>query len=275
MRVILSCTTTYQREDIFYYCAQSLLNQSLQPDIFLINISKESYLKDEGFSITPHWMKSNKITVNWVENTGSYRKLIPALKYADRDDLVITSDDDVIYGKEWLKDIVDAALADPDAIICAMARYMKKNFIGNWQNYARWSLVEKPFRGLFIVPIGCAGIAYRKKNLDLEFLQNRKYLDIAPTTDDLWFKMASLLKRVPVSVLPQINHNNRYIKDGRGLDTINLAKMNSSSFVWKLFEKLWIETADYFGINRSPNDFSWDAICKYTKFFAAKERGTS
>lgn len=276
MKIILSCTTTYKRAELFYYCVQSLINQTFQPDIFLINISKEPYLQDDGFSNVPDWMNNNKITVKWVENTGSYRKLIPVLEYADTDDLIVTADDDVIYGKTWLAEIVDSVLADPSVIVCAMGRNIKKSLICNWQNYYKWNLIEKRTRGLFVLPIGCAGIGYKTRNLDLEFLTDKKYLEIAPTTDDLWFKMASMRKNIPVSVIPEIGRNNTYMKDCVGaLNATNLTRMKSNSVVLKLVERVWIEIGSYLGINQSRNDFSWDAICKYSKLIGEQEQSTS
>lgn len=103
MKVILSCTTTYERSEIFVYCFQSLLKQTFTPDVFLINLSKDAYMQDEGFSQIPDWLKDERVKVNWVENTGSYRKLLPALEYAGEEDIIITVDDDVIYSKTYWK----------------------------------------------------------------------------------------------------------------------------------------------------------------------------
>lgn len=265
MKIILSCTTTLRRSDLFYYCIQSLIKQSFQPDIFLVNISKEPYLDDEGFSEVPKWMNNRIVNVKWVENTGPYRKLLPALDYADMEDLIVTCDDDIIYGRTWLEQIVDSALENPSSIVCAMGRKMKINLFGGWHNYQNWHLIEDHTKGTYILPLGGAGAGYRKNNLDLAFLCDRKYLDIAPTTDDLWFKMSSLRKNIPVYLMPSIRRNITLMQTIDGLYEINRAQIKYKKFPLRFFARLWSDISSFLGMNQSRNDFSWDAICNYSK----------
>jgi len=42
------------------------------------------------------------------DNTGPYRKLIPALREAEPDDLIVTADDDIFSGRDWLQGLIKA-----------------------------------------------------------------------------------------------------------------------------------------------------------------------
>jgi hypothetical protein len=270
MKVILTCTTTYERQSFFYYGLQSLINQSLKPDLFLINISDEPYLADSGFTDLPDWLENNKLTINRVKNTGPYRKLLPALDFAEEEDLIVTADDDVLYGKEWLETLIHHSHKNPEAIVCGRGRQMKRTLFNGWKNYPHWNNIREETRGAFILPIGVGGVVYRKPLLDLGFLNDPSFLAIAPSTDDLWYKIASLLKNTPVCVFPALDTNNYTISHHLGLQEDNRKNgyIDFSHFS-KLVNEVWIRIADRLGINRVMNDAAWDSILKY----AASEYG--
>lgn len=264
MKIILSCTSIYSRLDMFYYCVQSLLNQTLKPDLFLINVSKESFFKEGEIEEIPDWLKRDDITINWVEDTRSYRKLIPALDYADQEDLIITVDDDVLYSKTLVEDLVEQGKKHPDKIVCGRGRQMKKNIWGQWQNYANWKGVKKPTQGINIIPIGVGGVVYRKELLDMKFLKDENYLHIAKTTDDLWFKMASLRNKTDVLVQPNIDRKHYFILHNKGLSKKNWNLKRQNNFLFKAYSFLYKKIVNYLGVSQTPNDFNWDKIVKYS-----------
>lgn len=258
MKIILSCTTTYERRGIFYYGVQSLLKQSLKPDIFLVNISKEKYLNDSGFPNKPNWLDKEGIEINWVPNTGPYRKLLPAISIAQPDDLIITADDDVLYHVNWLNQLVGLHKEYPDYITCSRARRIDSNIFGIWKNYNSWSYVEEKNANILNVPIGCGGTLYTKRLIDLDFLFDKKYLEIAPTTDDLWFKKASMIKQKEVLVEPKIDRENIYLRHMKGMYQRNAGNFKFQSSI------IPNSLINYLGINSNKNDINWEKINQYS-----------
>lgn len=261
MKTILSCTTTAGRLKIFYYCYQSLLKQSFKPNLFIVNIANEEFGEEGDFNI-PDWLNKDDITLNLVPDIGPYKKLIPTLEFANDEDLIITSDDDVIYSENWLHDLVEKAKLFPDSIICGRARMMRKNIFGNWQNYENWKICTSEFKSKHLLPIGVAGVVYRKRLLDIDFLLNNDFMKIAPGTDDLWFKMASLRANNNVYVVPLIESNNMDINHKIGLGIKNNIKKKSLKTRILLFNKVWNRIANYLGVNQTTNDINWDSIIK-------------
>ena len=264
-KIILSCTTTYERCHVFYYTLQSLVSQSLKPDIFLINISTAPYLLDSGFQALPHWIESYSSAIQWVPNTGPYRKLLPAIPHASPDDCIVTADDDILYGPKWLEQLITAAEANMSSVVCCRARQMQKNVFGNWQNYRNWKVVNQQHHGLDFLPTGGSGAVYRKRLLDTAFLTDPRCTEIAPTNDDLWFKMASLRQRTPVTVHPEIDTDNIYLKHSYGLEQKNFIRKTFASSMHKRLYRWYERRASYWGINQSQNDFAWDAIEEYAR----------
>lgn len=264
MKIILSCTTTYERRNIFYYSIQSLLKQSIKPDLFLVNLSKDSYLQDSGFSDVPAWLKDERVTINWVKNTGPYRKLLPCLDHAGEDDLIITVDDDVLYDQDWLEKLFELSKKNPDSIVCSRAKKMTKNIFGRWKNYGHWDQITRRSKGMMILPTSGAGAVYKKKLLDSNFLTDIKFLEIAPTTDDLWFREASRRKETPVAVFPDIGESNIMLKHQFGLNKQNFIRSKTQSKFLKLWLRFFQELNNYLGVRKSLNDINWERITEYS-----------
>lgn len=155
---------------MFYYYIQSIYKQSYQPDIILVNISKTPYLKDSGFLVVPEWLNDKRLTINWVKNIGSYRKLLPALEIAEEKDIVITCDDDVIYHHHWLINLIKTSEKNPNYIISGRARIIRKNVFGNYLNYSKWTQINKTAIHSDLLPIGVDGVLYKKSFLNLNFI---------------------------------------------------------------------------------------------------------
>lgn len=267
-RVIVSCTSTHDRLECLYYVVESILRQSYKPDAFYINISKTHYLRDKGIKESPAWFNNDAIKVNFVENTGSYRKLLPVLDNACDNDLIVTIDDDVIYHRNWLIALVDAASAYPSMIVCGRARRIKKNVFGRWQSYHNWSVVKGESSGFWLLPIGCAGIAYRKKLMCEEFIKDRKFLEIAKANDDLWFRAASQIMQTNVYVNSELENGNMHIVHNRGLEKTNLFSLSQRSLFFKYGFKIFGWFFGYLGMLHSNNDVAWKKLINYSSCYA-------
>lgn len=262
--VIVSCTTTKNRLPLLYYMIKSIKKQSLKPDVLYVNLSPIKDLLNNIQDNVPDLFEQDFIQINWTEDVGSYRKLIPIIEKAGTEDLIITADDDILYGLHWLERLVNLAEEYPNNIVCARARNIKKNFFGNWQNYSRWDIVSTPKEGMYILPTGCGGVVYRKHLLDLDFLFDPAFKRLAPSTDDLWFRMATLRKNVPVLVCPEIDRGSIYLKHSEGLDQVNFNK-KTLSFFQKVKKNSVGLFKDWIGLNATQNDHSWSQIVDYSK----------
>lgn len=259
-KLVVSCTTTKARLEFLYYMLTSLQRQTLSPDLLLVNVSSEPYLDDEGIKELPAWINSFNCTINWVSNTGPYRKLLPALDWVTDADKVVTADDDILYGPRWLEALSSLSDTHPDKIIAARARLMRRAPLGGWRNYNMWPTVSRTQMGLNVLPTGSGGVVYRKDLLDMEFLKDESCLSLAPRCDDLWFRIASLRKGTEVLVDPAINGSNLYIEHGLGLKIRNLNQETT------LLRKAITYSSGYIkglvGLNHTENDKAWDRIIR-------------
>ena len=265
--VYVSCTTTKQRLGMLYYTYVSLTRQSTDDFVFCVNISREPYLFDKGFDEIPDWlMNRSGIEVNWVENTGSYRKLLPKVNELGSDDVIVTCDDDILYDGRWLESLLESAERHPDSVICGRARRMKDKVFFRQPNYNEWPPCREAEEGRKIVPVGCGGVLYRRRFFHADFLNDPKYQEIAPTSDDLWFKAATLAKGTSAYVDPRIDEANISLYHGFGLyDGTNslYGGRNRRSLVRIGFLMLVNRVAGFFGIGTSKNDRAWKRIVRH------------
>lgn len=274
MQLTVSLTSIDSREGILRYCIDSLIRQALPPDVIYLNLSREAYLLDKGISEAPGWLSESayhKVKLNWVDNDGPYRKLLPAIALSADDDLIVTVDDDQIYAENWLKKLVDAAIKYPDHVVCGRAQRPKKNIFNGYQSYPNWEVVERPFQCVDLIPTGNAGVLYRKRLLDLDFLFDENRLKIAPTSDDLWIREASFRMSCSVLVVGGVANERFRFRGGKSLAGKNtkLGRLKGRLVSGIISNILIRKPALYLGWLKTTNDRNYKEIKYYSRSLGA------
>ncbi|MBY5937702.1 glycosyltransferase [Marinobacter nauticus] len=271
MSLIVTLTSTSVRLPFLRHTLLSILDQNIGADRIVICISKEPYLVDEGIKKLPAWLMSmvrrQDVEVNWVENTGPYRKLLPVYRSSSEDDWIVTCDDDVIYGPEWLSHLVLTAKQNPSAIVCGRARRPVENLWGRRQGYLNWQLVPLGSRGKDLLPIGIAGVLYRKPLLDQATMYSEDYKKIAPKQDDLWFNFArqQLGSEVVVS-----SEAGKYVYPIEAPGSLSVTNAMTKVWGWDklfilLFDRLVLKFKSYLGVPVCDNDNVIEQLDRYRK----------
>ena len=268
MALIVSLTSTSFRLPILRYTLCSLFEQSLHIDRLVLNLSKDAYLMDEGVSELPSWLhqfrEKDNFEIKWVENSGPYRKLLPVFSEARDDDLIVTCDDDVIYGKGWLHSLVECAERKPELIVCGRARVPIKNAFGFHQSYINWPVAAPGTEGQELLPTGVPGVVYRKALVDKRIMTSKDYLALAPRQDDLWFSWARQVAGFGVLVSPETHKHVNQIQTHQTLSGSNLLQSSSG---WELFLRAFVQRLlpgikGYMGISVCENDVAFKKINK-------------
>jgi hypothetical protein len=261
-KIIVSLTTISHRINILEYVLKSLLTQSLLPDKIYVNISKGSYLLDEGVAAIPSWLINLElngiVVVNEVENIGPYRKLIPVIKYLEPEDYIVICDDDVIYSKNWLRDLYDIAINSPSTVVCYYAKEIKRlPYLNLFRSYIYWPTFYGKAMHNNILPVGVGGVLYRVDHFDLSKLLDKKFLLIAPFADDLWF-WASCKPNLFVHVInPDPENSFHTITSSINLFEINYSQNKRCNFaIVNKIQNLF----GWFGYKATQNDAAFGKI---------------
>lgn len=269
-RIVVTCTSTHDRLETLFYAVTSILRQSVKPDVIYIHLPHlpvEQEGEGGGHDAVPEWLDHELIEPRYMKEHGPYRKLTSVYEVVSPDDLVVTIYDDVIYQREWLARIVTAAERYPNAVICGNARVISQNLLGRWKSYHQWPTVHHVTYAFWILPVGHAGIAYRKSLLCEAFLRDSQCMPVAWVNEDLWFRTASLLEGTYVYVDPKIHHGNRVLSSDEAVSFgLPVGRRPLLTRAWR---KLKLSVLGYFGAEVGKSDSAWRSINQYLLNYCA------
>lgn len=267
-KIIVSLTTTSSRVDLCRSTILSIVTQKKRPDAVVVWISKEPYLRDNGITdshiheqLTQGLSNQNKSIVKcyYCSNTGPYRKLIPALKSLNKEDIVVTCDDDIFYGKNWLSLLLKDFVPENKTIHASRVRSIKKNFLGKPTGYIFWPLLTTKtiITKNWLVTYGGGAV------LCVGWFQERlvnddSYLHLAPTSDDIWYSKMCQLSDLQVLVIPEALSELNFFHHNDGLVLYNVPQ--GKSLLSKVKKVLFYYPMNYFLIKKYGNDIAYKRI---------------
>ena len=103
--IIVSLTSWVKRINYVKKVVESIMNNTLQPDRVYLNLSKMEFNGIElSKELEDYFNNDDRLVINWVEgeNTKPMKKIFPILKYIDDDDIIIDTDDDIIFPEDLI-----------------------------------------------------------------------------------------------------------------------------------------------------------------------------
>jgi len=190
--VIVSLTSIPSRFKIIHISVRSILNQSVLPEKIILWVNED--LKD-NIPESLIKLQGDIFEIQFSELDCPHLKLVESLrKYPQK--IIVTSDDDLIYRKNWLKYLYKEHLDHPKAIISNQSRIITYDVNGQLRPYKEWfTNYDSNIKTNLLLPIGSAGALYPPESLSDNVLDQELFLKLAPKADDLWFKAMSLLKQ--------------------------------------------------------------------------------
>lgn len=204
-QVIVSMTSFPQAIPYAVKAIKSILNMSVLPDKVVLYLTLSQFndcgIPDELQSLS----ENNTIFEirNYDKDIRSYRKLIPAL-IDFPNAIIITVDDDVLYHKHMLRNLLLLHSQIPHAVL---AHRVKRIIIDQpyrkWRKYRWYDFVYKKVHKNFSnLQTGVGGVLYPPNSLNSEMLKEELFSKIAPTSDDIWFWAAAVTNDYPIIPVP-------------------------------------------------------------------------
>lgn len=227
-KVIVSMTTIPCRQKRLAENIESLLTQSFNFDILLINIDDNLSDEDnkwyEDFSKQDYRIIINKSDAKWR----SCNKLLPALEKFPND-IVITVDDDIYYPVDSLKELVKQYEKTPDCIVVHEINPLDlTDGLINYHNTYDVKLGQKEW-GKYLS--NCALFPPKIFDGSDIFDYNKMMYCTNGNHDELWFWINSTLNNVKVVATPYIRTFFSNVNSEWQEDEYRLCKINDSNMM--------------------------------------------
>lgn len=194
-KIIVSLTTYGKRLFEVYLTIESIFQQTVKPNRIILWL--ESDLESVKLPVTLLLQQKRGLEIRYCSNIRSYKKLVPTLSLCP-DATVITIDDDVIYKYDMIENLINDHYRYPNVILANRVRRMKLTNNLNFTPYNEWEYISDEKISPMNVQIGVGGVLYPPYCLSPIVNNEELFLQICPSTDDLWFKAMSLINDVHV-----------------------------------------------------------------------------
>ena len=184
--LIVSLTSYPARYPTLAKTLKSLLSQDMAADRIILWIAPDDLA---SLPADVRMLEQHGLRIMVHEDLRAFTKLVPSLlKFPAA--TIVTADDDIYYPKNWLRRLVDASRADPEAIVAHRAHLALVNADRSLRPYAEWEMATDaplaPKRG-FIFPTGVGGVLYPPGALDPRVTDTATFRKLCPLADDVWF----------------------------------------------------------------------------------------
>lgn len=192
----ISLTSVPARLHLVDLTLASLLSQSVKPTRIVLWIP-------DTIDVIPDNVQAFErrgITVKLCKDVGPHTKLVHSLN-AYPEDVIVTADDDTLYPKNWLADLVSAHQKEPSVIHCHRAHYITFDANQNIAPYIKWGWLAHGVQGkdARIFPTGVGGVLYPPGSLHADATNIELFQQLSPRADDIWFKVMAVLNGTQTS----------------------------------------------------------------------------
>lgn len=198
-RVVVSLTSYPPRFQTLHLTLKTILLQSVRPAAVVLWIAKEDV---EQLPENVLALKKWGLQIGQCKNLRSYKKLIPALStYRDR--VIVTADDDVVYWRKWLADLLGEYSGDSPEVLCHRMHVVKTNARGLPDTYRSWEWCSDSLqRSRLNFATGVGGVLYPPNVFHGEAVDEEKMIRFCPQGDDIWFYWMTNASGVHVRKVP-------------------------------------------------------------------------
>jgi hypothetical protein len=166
-----------------------LLSQTIAPDavvLWIANADKEALPSDVLA------LQQAGLTIEYTDDLGSFKKIIPALRRFP-DAFIATADDDVYYWPSWLEELVNAYSPAKREILCHRVNRICLGTNGLPLPYKQWDFEYMGSEASpLMFPTGVGGVLYPPGHLHSDVLDEATFRALCPSTDDVWLYWMAL-----------------------------------------------------------------------------------
>jgi len=196
----VSLTSFPARIDEVHFTIETIFNQSVKADSITLWLTLYEF-PDQKIPKSLELQKERGLKIEFVEdNLRSHLKYFYAFK-SQKDNLVITLDDDEFYPKNTISSLVLAHKKYPDAIVCNRGHKIicKNGIVEKYKNWHHNYSSKKP--SSLAVATGVGGVLYPPNSYHQDIFDISNLKKLCFFADDMWLKIHTHRKETKVMAL--------------------------------------------------------------------------
>lgn len=250
-KVVVSVTSFPKRINRLWIVIETMLRQTIKPDIIILYLSKEQFNSMDDIPRSLRKLEKRGLQIRLCDDDlKSHKKYYYSMNEFPND-LIITIDDDVFYHKKTIESLLSLHEQYPDDIIANCVSSIEYDDNGNVLPYKYWKR-QVNNKDTINVQIGIGGVLYPPKCLYKDVLNKDIAFKLSKSADDLWlFSMARLANKkiykthlYPI-YLPVINKNDVSLSSTNVDDSLNdIQIQNIKGYYLRVLNKNPFENED-------------------------------
>lgn len=198
--IVVSVTSYPKRILTIDKILESVINQTILPNKIVLYLSKHEF---KDFDKIPDLKQYEEygFEIHWCdENLKSHKKWFYALQEY-QDDLVITMDDDILYGNTAIEKLLKYHEKYPNAVIARRAHLITCNSDYSIAQYNDWYTECSLYVGtprMDLVATTGSGTLFPPHIFEKEIFNKDRFMELCPYADDLWLKVMESYSEIPV-----------------------------------------------------------------------------
>lgn len=181
---VVSLTTYGARLNTVFLTIETIGQGELKPGRLILWLDNPASLNNLPVSLKR--LQRRGLEVRLSENFGPHTKYYPYLESGPlADAALVTADDDVLYPKHWLSDLVAAYNDNNQIINCYRARVIQLSG-SRLAPYSTWENCTSTTPSLRNCGLGVSGVIYPPLYLEFVKSAGRAFSAVCPRADDLW-----------------------------------------------------------------------------------------
>jgi hypothetical protein len=187
---VLSMTTQPHRLELVHYAIESIARGTRKPSRLHLWITDEKSYSNLPSSLQR--LTARGLEIHLTEELGPHTKYSPYVTRETRFAApLVTADDDVIYPRDWLEQLIQGHEANPSAIHCFRAHRMR---MANARPtpYNSWAPCEDTRPSHLNLITGVSGVIYPPEYLLYLKQQGTDFTRCCPHSDDVWLTVVAL-----------------------------------------------------------------------------------
>lgn len=210
-QIVVSFTTYPKRMKCVPLVVESILNQTIRPDVIVLYLAKEQFANQQDFIKR---IKRKGVIVRLVdEDLKSHKKYYYAIsEYPDS--IIITIDDDIIYDKHLVEDLYNSWKRYPKAVSAKRVHKITFDEQKHIRAYDEWNQEYQESKDVPLKELcatGCGGILYPPQCLSERVKDKEAIYQTCLFADDLWLKTMELMTGTPVVLANSKNYSLQHI----------------------------------------------------------------